>query len=550
MAKTKKKSTKYQVCIDSAKIVDSTKKDANTIQVMYRGDIIEGVESSGYVKIDTEDGAEYYIKRTSVQPYIADDSIVDVANINYEDIEKDLEKMQSAYDSSYVNKFLTQDTIGIFGMPYQFMSHVDRRLKTAKKGKEGTIGRKFGEKIVSRMPLLFITPGKQVFMPKYSDDEKKGILASLTDVMSGKALKGSIEDIISKQGRYYEFDFAYNEYYRYVNPMCAATAALLGISNKEVTIGGKTKKLGDFDWKNALNPSFKHTFNSTQNLAFYIDSPTSISETFSNDTTQSPLVSSVNGLSDTAKEINFLLNNTTGTTLSTMQDSGYEDTLGNLNSVIDSMLGGSGVLKSLAGNFSTVLSGGKLIFPEIWSGSDFSRSYNVTIKLRSPDADKLSIFLNIIVPYIHLMALTLPRELNANGYKAPFLIRCFYKGMFNIDMGIITGMDVTRGDEACWTDDGLPTKMDISLSIKDLYTSMFISDNDMSNNGIGGFVQNTALMDYLSNLCGVNMTKNALQRRIYTYYILTKSRFKQTPANLWGMFDQAIVNKFRFLYNG
>src|SRR5699024_7465962 len=110
--------------------------------------------------------------------------------------------------------------------------------------------------------------------------------------------------------------------------------------------------------------------------------------------------------------------------------------------------------------------------------SDFSNSYDISIKLRTPDGDKLSWFLNIYVPLAHLICLTAPREASdagPNGYISPFLVRGFYKGLFNCDMGIITNLSITRGREKAWTLDGLPTEVDVSMELKDLYKMLAIT---------------------------------------------------------------------------
>jgi hypothetical protein len=52
-----------------------------------------------------------------------------------------------------------------------------------------------------------------------------------------------IDTILNREGRYYTFEFAYKEYYKYVNPMCNMTAKLLGIGSKQVTIGGASGAL-------------------------------------------------------------------------------------------------------------------------------------------------------------------------------------------------------------------------------------------------------------------------------------------------------------------
>ena len=129
-----------------------------------------------------------------------------------------------------------------------------------------------------------------------------------------------------------------------------------------------------------------------------------------------------------------------------------------------------------------------MIFPKIWGDSQYNRSYSFDIKLRSPDHDNLSIFLNILKPYCKLLALTLPRsrvdsdgKADPNSFEAPFLVKAYSKGMFNIDMGIISSMTVTKGRTCAWNDDGLPTEIDISLDIKDLYSNLSMSSIRIGN---------------------------------------------------------------------
>ena len=525
-------STKYIVTSKTATIRKKPDIQSTKLKIVSKGQILTCTSSkNAYYYVSNYKG---YIQKEAVKKYTGSSSTTTRANpqVNFSSV-------KTNSDEATAKKLLTTNLNGIYGMPYQFMDTVDRRL-------DGTsFGRKYAEKIVGRMPLLFLSPGKQSFMTEFSKQDKKNILNKLVDVTLGKTNNNAIDDIITRTGRYYTFEFAYKEYFEYVNPMCNITAKLLGLSNRIIDIGGYKQKLGIFDWSKVLNSSFKSYFSSNENIVFYINSNTSISESFSNDTRESSLVSTVNGLSDSAKELNFLIGQTTGNQIAALNVEGYETTLSSINKVIDNYLNGSGVLKGLASNATTVLSGGKLVFPELWSDSDFSRSYDVDIKLRSPDRDPLSLYLNIIVPYIHLLAMTAPRQLNPNGYSAPFLVRAFYKGQFSVDMGIITSLSVTKGKEMSWSDNGIPTEMDISLSIKDLYTSMFISNNK----DIGQMINNTALMDYLSNMVGLNLSKPEIQRQLEVYAMLIGARATQLPNKIWSGFEQNISNMLQKLYS-
>ena len=529
-------SIKLEVTKNTASIQKSATLQSAKLTIVKKGTVLTATTSKNgyyYVKVGKYKG---YIQKQNVKRYTGSSSKTVDTNAHPE---TKVVSTKTSNTVSTTSKLLTNNLIGIYGIPYQFMNTVDRRLSGT------SVGRKYAEKIVGRMPLLFLTPGKQSFMTEFSKTDKKNVLTKLTDIALNKTNNAMIDDIVTRTGRYYTFDFAYKEYFEYVNPMCNITAKLLGLAGKKITIGSYSATLGTFDWSRILNNSFKSYFSASENIVFYVNSNTSVSESFSNDTRESTLASTVNGVSDAMKEVQFLVGQTSGKQLSALNSENYEATLSSINSIIDNFLNGSGVLKNLSGNFTTVLSGGKLIFPEMWSDSDFSRSYDVDIKLRSPDRDPLSLYLNIIVPYIHLLAMTAPHQLNPNGYSSPFLVRAFYKGLFNVDMGIITNLSVTKGKEMSWSDNGIPTEMDISLTIKDLYSSMFISNNK----DIGQMINNTALMDYLSNLVGLNLSKPEVTRQLEVYAMLVGARVGQYPNNVWQKFEQNISNMLQKLYS-
>ena len=231
--------------------------------------------------------------------------------------------------------------------------------------------------------------------------------------------------------------------------------------------------------------------------------------------------------------------------------------LNNLSEAFSNLTGG--MLSDLATKgTSALISGGKLIFPKIWQDSSFSRSYSFTIKLRSPDHDALSIFLNIMVPYLHLLALTLPTAHDdyANAYNAPFLVKAYCKGLFNIDMGIITDMSVSRGAECQWNDDGLPTQMDIDISIEDLYSSLYMSAmkdtdppfliNQIKNNL--SVVRNTSMLDYLANLAGLNIAEQEIARATRMFMKLAGSTFDRIGNDIYNKFDLGVSKLISNLY--
>ena len=448
-------------------------------------------------------------------------------------------------NGSNATSILSSNLSGIFGIPYQFMDTVDRRIP-------GTdIGVKYADKIVSRMPLLFLTPCRQVFMPGYGKEDKGNVLSEL---ISGNGGDSSLLNQLNlKGGKYYTTKFAYDEYADQVNTMCKQEAKFLGIGNESIPIyqksNGGFKKIKNINWNQVKNSAFDDYFYANKAAVFYLDGLTSMTDSFSNSSGESSLASSINGFSSTANEIKFLLG----------EDSMLANLVNSASEVTDSITNGlSGIVSNLTGGMlsdlassgvSTVLSGGKIIFPKIWSDSSFSRSYSFDIKLRSPDHDTISIFLNIIVPFLHLLALVLPMGLkdNANAYNSPFLVKAYSKGMFNIDMGLITDMSVTRGAECQWNDDGLPTQMDISITIEDLYSSLYLTNKDNFADNLA-VVTNTAMMDYLSNLAGLNIADVDLGRQIKMLGYLSWNTLLDSPSTIWNRFDNSIQNAIATLY--
>lgn len=447
----------------------------------------------------------------------------------------------NSYESNEMTNILSTSTNGIEGLPYQFMNTVDRRI-------DGTdVGRKYGEKIYSHLPLLFLTPCEPLFMADFDNvDRATGISALLGDTESVRA--------IATGGKFYSMEFAYQEYYKYVNTMLACVSGFLFNDNMPVVNG---KKLNTIDWSGEGNDSFKSFFSAKENVIYYVDGFTSVDESFSNETGQSSLASTINQYSEMANEIRFLFGSS-GSVAASLIEAGTEvtSTISSSLSGVASALGG-GIIGSLTDKgVNSALNGGKIIFPKIWSDSSFDKSYSFTIKLRSPDHDRLSIFMNVLKPYCKLLCMVLPRQLSnqdPNAYGAPFLVKANIKGMANIDMGMITSMSVTRGADCQWNDDGLPTQIDITISIEDLYSSLMITD--AFGNGINAassalaVVTNTSLMDFLANMSGLNIAQMEVGRRIQMYKYLTGEVFGTAGSTIYTGIEQKISSAIGQLYN-
>lgn len=449
-----------------------------------------------------------------------------------------------------IKSVVQYNNLGIFGAPYQFMDTVDDRL-------EGTeLGHKYAEKITARMPLLFIAPCRQKFMEGFNSEDRETVLNAL---ISGEGLNG-LENSLSTVGKYYTTEYDTADYYKHVNMLCAEVAIFLGIGDEYIPLGGGRKKIKEIQWETIRNSGFKSYFYADQCTVFYLDSFDNISDSFGNSTTESSLASTINGFSDQANEVKFLLGNDSALSQMVSKASDISSSIsGALSGTVSNVFGG--MLGDLAKTgVSTILTGGKIVFPKIWQDFNFDRSYSFELKLRSPDHDSISIFLNILVPYLHILALTLPVGMQAdpNGYTSPFLCKAYCKGMFNIDMGLITSLSCSRGATTQWNADGLPTQMDVSFTIEDLYSTLFMTNltrsasakfSDLRNIFPVACAMNTSMMDYLSNLAGLNIAEEELMRRTTLLSQLMGVGVKNIPSDLWNRFDDKLNNLIGKLYH-
>lgn len=452
------------------------------------------------------------------------------------------------------DELMIDNLSGIYGIPYQFTDVVDPKPTGS------SFGSVYASRIITRMPLLMLSPGKVDFMNKATDGERLSVLDAL--VGSENNSDTELGSFIEKPGKYYTFAYDSENYWKYVNAMNNACAVYLGIQDVEININGVTERAGDFHWEKATNNKFDSMLVSSKSyVTFYTDADTTKSEQYSNSTKASQLADSVNSFSDVAKEIQFLVGAHVGNN-NWIDDQAISDAISKIRGLSDSIFNGSQLINDISKEFSVIATGGKLIFPEIWSDSEFTQSFDVKIKLRCPCPNKVSWFLDICVPINHLRALTLPRtpygegvngkkyedEPTANGYFSPFLVRGFYKGMWNCDMGIITDLSLSLGKEGSWTLDGLPSEVDVDMTIKDLYNVMAMTPSDQTSE----FLNNTTFLNFLASSCGVSINKPDLERSIDLYLMLKKNYWSDrlTGYSFWQKATQGIQNKLYNLYTG
>ena len=425
----------------------------------------------------------------------------------------------------------------IYGIPYQFTNLTDPRVTGAStfSFEQDKIGRKYNEMIFRRMPTLILQAGVPDFMQGFSDEAA----AKISGMILGK-LPGTNSDMIEatmkNAGKYYGLKLMPNEYFDAVNAQCRAMAVLLGLENESITINGYTDNLRSYNWANVCGSRMWGYYAGA--VQFYINSDAQVTETFGNGTTQSQLANKMNQLGATASEMQFLLGGMGKYTgFNTWENFGQEALkTGDARNA-------TGLFDTLVNNISTLMAGGRMFFPEIWNDSQFMRQYAVSIKLDSPDCDDLSIYLNILVPLAHILGFVQPRFTGTNTYISPFLVRGFYKSQFHIDMGIITGCEIKKGDVGAWTQSGLPTQIEVDLTIKDLYNVLAMA----LQNGTADLIGNPMQLDYLANLCGINIAEPDFMRTIKLWLALRG--LTRIEDNVRNMYSGAILGLFRMFNN-
>lgn len=522
--------------------------------------VVSTDDSTGIMKVSDGSGNTFDVYYSQVQIQSKDGK--EWKPVDYQWISDDIEKKKKeAEEKTFIDRIaeiadFTNDVLkssqitvssmrSVHGMPYQFLPSTDNRDSGEQLNSD--FGRKFREKIVARAPLLVLQAGIPNFLQGFSEDNQESFVKTLVTT-TGEALSDEFKQIARQPGKYYSFKDAHVDYYKAVTSILRAMANLLNIGEVSISIGGANTRLDQMDWLSASIMGATSFGINKGAVVFYINSDSQVSEGFSNATTQSQLAGKINQVGQLGTELQFLL----GGASNMLQTAGDGHTfIGAIPTMAGSMLqkaqeasnpealkkqdyrNQAGFLSSIVGNIQTLIAGGRMIFPEIWSDSQFTKSYNVTIKLSSPTCDNLSIFLNIIVPLIHILGMVMPRSVGYNSYISPYIVRAYYKSMFHIDMGIITGCDIQYGDAGSWSQNGLPAEVTIQLTIKDLYNALSLPLNEGHNDLIG----NPMMLDYIANKCGVNIAETDYMRTLKLWYITRVS----------GRIPDAIINGWRNL---
>ena len=429
--------------------------------------------------------------------------------------------------------------------------------------------------------FLSLTPG----LPKYHgtsflQDGANNITKQTESPgeMIAYLLKNGIDDSFSaKDKRYYTFEAKYDDYYAYLETMLNTVWIKLGLANSndnEFNIFSffdirKNDGTADSSKHNQLLPKYKSS------IGFYCNVSGAVTESISNSPTSigGTLAGEVNNNSENYQKINYITGmggggsarNVMRTMAIGMQAgedviqklSGRFEKAKTFSSAIE-MKGAIGMAAKLAAGAAgaaldvarigatedlgqwiqsfSVANGMKVVYPELWSDSTYSKSFSVSLSFTSPYGDPLSIFKYVYVPFFALLCFALPRQAAENGMVSPFFVRADIPGMATSDLAIISDMSWTKGgSNNLWTKDGLPRSIDVQLTIQDLYPYLAMSKRMSFLSANPSY---TVFLDNMAGLCSVYESQGEDPLNKYWHTLINRvSGAHNFGDKLWNKFN-------------
>lgn len=446
-----------------------------------------------------------------------------------------------------------------FGSPSRFSSKVDPNYGDS----DEQPGRIVEQTWLTDSSILSLCPGKVDYLPGFHKSEKSlfwdKVKGDMKDYSKALFKKGKRDNKRDLNGQLYAFRSAYADYMNVVNPMCRTAANMMGIGelNAGDLFEGATPgiRINTFDYayytghcksqqasgifevtKRALNTAVAEN----SYIHFYANHPGTVAnESITTEAGKSwleeQIVGSGTGLDMAARNIEFLLGGFASIPSEARSD---------LMKVLQEARGESELLGGFATIAKNYLQGGRLVFPKMITGMNYEKTIKCELCFRSVYGDKRSIFKFVIVPCIHLLAMATPKQLSSNMYTYPYLVRAYQRGNVNMDLAFMNSLEFNRGgsEGTCWTVDGLPTEVIATFNITPLYSNMMVT----SAKNPFLFLGNTAMMEYLGTMVGLDLKANNLSKKSQIAKNVLRNSVFDIPSNLArGVADMKIMNEVR-----
>ena len=492
---------------------------------------------------------------------------------------------EDAYDTSSVRQSII-NCKNAFGSPFLFLNSTDPVYETSISSSSGNntgkkkkvkIGRVTLETIYSNPRIFSICPGKVNYLPDASEDTNE-LKVALQNLLVGAT--GDDVETSHLSGTLYDFASNYNDYMNRFNMLARASAILFGLG--DVKMPGTPTRLSDYDWsyystdkrndlyasnykigengeivygnqkgiKGQINKLFENIQASAATATdvsyeyihfFLMNESTSKNEDFNTTKTQSILAQYNDSVNSAVKNLRFLFN----LTEDEAEKSGLLSDITELTAKASNN-NESTLLGSFAGLAHGYLKGGTLVLPEIIDDVAYTDSISAHMKFVSPYGDKLSCYLSTIVPALALLNFVIPKQVSRNMYTYPYIIKAYQQGWYNVDLAIIENLRIERGgpDNTAWSIDGIATELDVTFDIVPLHSSMM----SPSSTDPLLFMSNTPLIQYLGNLCGLDLKSNLLATKFELFDRMLKNAITDVPSQSGRQIGTWFGNKFKDIF--
>jgi len=486
----------YKASLQTVSVDTVTQTKLNEIKEQYRktgrldsitDELTFLASEKGYTKYEIKLLLnEYNIDLSGIKESLLDTTLENIVRKS-----SNVRASSTTYDDSDYSK----DTI--LGLPFRYNTYSDPRRRV------------YNSTFMTDAPIVSIIPGKPLF--RGDENAEDGLFGLISDIFGSSEDSDSIfniteknllrtdDDILKwlknsqqsaeKKGdlRYYRFKSDFENFKKYLDINLSTLAVKLGVGS-----------LGSARFSDFINTADSDAFlGISQAFKFYCTkSGTSSNESISNEFGESQIAGTANNVSDAINEFNFL----TGGAASNMTGNAGSKIGDAINEVVGSVAeifgGKKQSLSHLGDSISAAASGNKLIWPQIWKNSTFSRSYNLSFEFVSPYGSPEAIFRYVYLPFITLLTMAMPKQFGTNGYTNPFLIRLEMPGSFTSDLAVIQNMSWRKGgNDNLFTNDGLPLAISVDISVQDLYPNMMMSESWAQlrhNSGMHSFLDNMA----------------------------------------------------------
>jgi len=520
------------------------------------GTLTEVWVSASYVNV-TGSNPTAAVSKTDATPVPVANEWTDATNYQYDYWSVSDENRYTAGDEYY--KRLADKYMNALGAPPKFNMDIDVQYNNDLTAGGGRV---MNKTVLSNPAILSICPGTVKMFPNVIGSKRDTIFDGLKQMAYGN--QSLYDKIVADEpamfsGKLYEFQAATKEYALYLNALCRSCAIMLGIGDKFMP--HTRTKLKEFDYsywsirkKYTLEPAIaadndKSIFRkfwdglvsnvksiataATDNTAyinFFLNgSETSVTDSITNGVTNSPLSSVVDTISSAAKTLNYF------------SGGGFDVGMEDVHSALNALKDGSGDvfdgIVSLGKNF---MNGGQMVLPKMLERAEYAKNISCNMKFMSPYGDKYSVFLKCIVPICHLLAMALPKQQSDNMYTYPFLVKCIQPGSFNIELGIISSLTITKGgnDETSYTIDSIATEWEVQMEITPLVDELMMTNTTHPVL----FCKNEALLGYLANFCGFDAYAFNLDTKAELAFSFIQGLWKDIPGRIENKINDSLFN--------